>query len=59
MRARSGDTLLVWKLERLGRDLRHRVNIVHNLTERGACRTAPRHRTNHRTGATGRPPRRA
>ena len=32
---RSGDTLLVWKLDRLGRDLRHLVNIVHDLTERG------------------------
>ena len=32
---RDGDTLLVWKLERLGRDLRHLVNTVHNLTERG------------------------
>lgn len=32
---RSGDTLLVWKLDRLGRDLRHLVNIVHNLTQRG------------------------
>ena len=32
---RGGDTLLVWKLDRLGRDLRHLVNIVHELTERG------------------------
>ncbi|MEX5307668.1 recombinase family protein [Kocuria sp. CPCC 205258] len=32
---RSGDTLLVWKLDRLGRDLRHLVNVVHDLTERG------------------------
>lgn len=32
---RAGDTLLVWKLDRLGRDLRHLVNTVHNLTERG------------------------
>ena len=31
---RSGDTLIVWKLDRLGRDLRHLVNIVHDLTER-------------------------
>jgi DNA invertase Pin-like site-specific DNA recombinase len=31
---RAGDTLLVWKLDRLGRDLRHLVNTVHNLTER-------------------------
>ncbi|WMY80084.1 recombinase family protein [Citricoccus sp. I39-566] len=32
---RDGDTLMVWKLDRLGRDLRHLVNIVHELTERG------------------------
>ena len=29
------DTLLVWKLDRLGRNLRHLVNIVHDLTGRG------------------------
>ena len=32
---REGDTLLVWKLDRLGRDLRHLVNTVHDLTSRG------------------------
>jgi DNA invertase Pin-like site-specific DNA recombinase len=32
---REGDTLLVWKLERLGRNLRHLVNTVHDLTARG------------------------
>ena len=32
---RDGDTLVVWTLDRLGRDLRHLVNIVHDLTERG------------------------
>ena len=32
---RSADTLMVWKLDRLGRDLRHLVNIVHDLTQRG------------------------
>lgn len=31
---RSGDTLVVWKLDRLGRDLRHLVNVVHDLTGR-------------------------
>jgi len=31
---REGDTLLVWKLDRLGRDLRHLINTVHDLTGR-------------------------
>ncbi|PFG39938.1 DNA invertase Pin-like site-specific DNA recombinase [Georgenia soli] len=32
---RPGDTLVVWKLDRLGRNLRHLVNVVHDLTDRG------------------------
>lgn len=32
---RSGDTLVVWKLDRLGRDLRHLINTVYDLTGRG------------------------
>lgn len=32
---RTGDTLVVWKLDRLGRDLRHLVNLVGDLTKRG------------------------
>ena len=31
---REGDTLVAWKLDRLGRDLRHLVNLVHELTGR-------------------------
>ena len=31
---RVGDTLVVWKLDRLGRDLRHLVNLVGDLTKR-------------------------
>lgn len=32
---REGDTLLVWKLDRLGRSLHHLVTTVHELTTRG------------------------
>lgn len=31
---RPGDTLVVWKLDRLGRDLRHLINTVYDLTGR-------------------------
>lgn len=32
---RSGDVLVVWKLDRLGRDLRHLVNTAQDLADRG------------------------
>jgi len=32
---RTGDTVVVWKLDRLGRDLHHLVNTVYDLTARG------------------------
>jgi DNA invertase Pin-like site-specific DNA recombinase len=32
---RQGDILVVWKLDRLGRDLKHLVNTIHDLIERG------------------------
>jgi DNA invertase Pin-like site-specific DNA recombinase len=32
---RQGDAVVVWKLDRLGRDLRHLVNTVHDLVEKG------------------------
>lgn len=31
---RSGDTLVVWKLDRLGRDLKHLIEIVYDLQNR-------------------------
>lgn len=36
---RDGDTLTVWKLDRLGRSLKHLVELVHNLMQRniGLC----------------------
>lgn len=32
---REGDVLVVWKLDRLGRDLRHLINTVQDLADRG------------------------
>jgi len=32
---REGDVLVVWKLDRLGRDLKHLINTVHDLSEQG------------------------
>lgn len=33
---RAGDTLIVWKLERLGRNLKHLINTVHDLSSKGS-----------------------
>ncbi len=32
---REGDTLIVWRLDRLGRNMRSIVNTLHEMTERG------------------------
>jgi DNA invertase Pin-like site-specific DNA recombinase len=32
---REGDVLVVWKLDRLGRDLKHLVNTVYDLSDKG------------------------
>jgi DNA invertase Pin-like site-specific DNA recombinase len=31
----EGDTLVVWRLDRLGRSMRHLVNMIEDLKERG------------------------
>lgn len=33
---RKGDTLVVWKLDRLGRSLRHLIDVVNSLGKKGA-----------------------
>lgn len=32
---REGDKLVVWSLDRLGRNLRHLINVIHDLEEKG------------------------
>src|SRR3984893_12283757 len=34
---REGDTLIVWKLDRVRTNSRHLVNTIHDLMERGIC----------------------
>ena len=38
---REGDTLAIWKLDRLGRDLRHLINTVHEPHEAGSRSESP------------------
>lgn len=34
---RAGDTVVVWRLDRLGRSLRHLLEVIHNLESRGVA----------------------
>ncbi len=34
---RSGDTVVVWRLDRLGRSLRHLMDVIHDLETRGVA----------------------
>jgi len=35
--ARAGDSLVVWRLDSLGRSLRHLIDVVHDLEQRGVA----------------------
>src|ERR1700733_5449586 len=50
---RAGDTLVVWRLDRLGRSLRHLVETVNALVERGVA-FASLHEGIDTTTSTGR-----
>ncbi len=55
---RPGDTLVVWRLDRLGRSLRHLIDVVTDLDERGVGVpvAAGEHRHHDRRRAAGVPP---
>ena len=52
-RLETGDTLLVWRLDRLGRSLRHLLEMVGDLTERGVGFRSVRDGAIDTTGSTG------
>ena len=55
---RDDDTLVVWKLDRLGRDLRHLADTIHELMERTiGFRALTRSGRRHRRHKRGRPTR--
>src|SRR5512147_2352481 len=49
--ARKGDTIVVWKLDRLGRSLRHLVETLANLRGRGSASAASRRVSTRRPAA--------
>jgi len=51
---RGGDTLIVWRLDRLGRNMRGIVNTLHELTERGGVTVRSLHDGVDTSTSTGR-----
>lgn len=51
---RAGDTLVVWRLDRLGRTMRHLIQVVNDLNERGVSfHSLQENITMDRSNATG------
>ncbi len=55
--ARRGDSLVVWRLDRLGRSLRHLIDVVHDLEGRGVALISLTEAINYWHGLVVRPAR--
>src|SRR5215204_6311104 len=51
---REGDTLVVWRLDRLGRSLRHLIDTITSLQERGVGFKSLTENIDHATSSGGR-----